>query len=235
MVITTQNRSPQSIKQMFNKISPRYDFLNHLLSLGIDYKWRRTLANLCPRNGFVLDICTGTGDLAFAIHKTSGSRVLCTDFAKEMIMLAKRKSHRHKLNGLMKFANADALKLPFPDKTFDAVTVAFGIRNTADIEKCLREMARITKPNGKILILDFSEPDAKLIRSLYSLYFYNILPLVGGVISGERYAYKYLPNSVSKFPKPSKMKAIMQKCGLADVKYIPLTFGVAILYMGNAE
>ena len=230
------NREPAIIKEMFNVISPRYDFLNHLLSLGVDKSWRRAAASALydsKNNSIYLDICTGTGDLAFAVHRANKGRVVGTDFAVDMLRIASQKCIRRDTNGAISFSAADSLQLPFKDNVFDGVTVAFGIRNTASLLVCLDEMARVTKHNGRIIVLDFGIPQVNMINKIYLSYFNYVVPLVGRFLSRSNIsAYSYLPVSVSKFPPPDEFCNLMSRVGLINVKACSLTFGIAILYSG---
>lgn len=237
------DKSEARIREMFGEISPRYDFLNHFLSGGTDYYWRwRTVRLAAPAGDRpILDVCTGTGDLAVAYWKRARGlvRVVGSDFTHQMLTLA-----RHKTAGLrgdasngqpaIEFVEADAQRLPFADGLFQIVSVAFGLRNVTNTLEGLREMARVCAPGGRVVVLEFSMPQNAMIGGLYRWYFRNILPRIGQVVSGNRQAaYQYLPDSVSEFPWGERLAAMMKSCGLERVTWTPLTFGIATLYVGT--
>lgn len=236
------DKSEQRIRRMFGEISPRYDFLNHFLSGGTDYYWRwRTVRAAAPRGDApILDVCTGTGDLALAYWKSGGGRVpvVGADFTREMLVLADRKAGRaakpQAAGGSLVFLQGDAQQLPFDDDRFQIVSVAFGLRNVTDTNRGLREMIRVCQPGGRVVVLEFSLPENRFLRWAYCWYFRNILPRIGQLLSGNRQqAYNYLPESVSAFPHGQALAEIMQSCGLAAVMWKPLTFGIATLYIGT--
>ncbi len=223
---------------MFGEIARRYDFLNHLLSLGIDRYWRwQTVRRVPPRGSEpILDICTGTGDLALAYYKRAkgATPIVAADFCPEMVAIGRRKGRQAGANGQMMFVEADAQKLPFPDDSFQIVSVAFGLRNVADTDQGLREMARVCRPGGQIAVLEFSMPQSRPLRGLYHWYFRHVLPRIGQAVSGSRMsAYDYLPTSVGEFPCGQALADRMRAAGLVDVGFTPLTFGVATLYVGT--
>ena len=245
------DKSEERIRRMFGEISPRYDFLNHLLSGGTDWYWRwRTVRAATPRGTApILDVCTGTGDLALAYWKKGGGKVpvVGADFTREMLVLADKKSAKLRAaltpalsqgerenDGVpLAFLQADAQRLPFADEQFQIVCVAFGLRNVTDTQLGLREMIRVCQPGGKVVVLEFSLPVNRLLRGLYTWYFRNILPRIGQLVSGSRQqAYSYLPASVGEFPHGQRLAAMMKECGLATVQFTPLTFGIATLYIG---
>ena len=231
---------PQSaanaVREMFNTISPRYDLLNHVLSMNVDRLWwwrtARRFRHILRRNeSEVLDLCCGTGDMTFALYrqaKRSRAGITGADFAREMLRRAERKGKGKPI----RWVEADALHLPFPEQTFDLVTSAFGFRNLADYDAGLREILRVLRPNGELGILDFGEPKGA-VRKVYRFYFKQVLPRVGTMISGVRGPYAYLPASVEKFPDPSEMLQRMQAAGFRRLKYTPYTFGIAGLYWGK--
>ncbi len=228
------------IRRMFGQIAPWYDFLNHLLSLNIDRHWRRKTAALvapASRSGRpILDLCTGTGDLAFTLDQATGGTVpiIGADFCHEMLLRAVSKADAGGLSPRIQFVEADAQALPFPSGTFQLVTVAFGLRNVTDPEKGLAEMVRVLEPGGRVAILEFSRPRHWLFGRLYRWYFRYLLPLVGQLLSrSKESAYRYLPESVMKFPDYDDLVRIMTKHGLENVWYRPLTFGIATLYVGG--
>jgi demethylmenaquinone methyltransferase/2-methoxy-6-polyprenyl-1,4-benzoquinol methylase len=222
---------------MFAHIAGRYDLLNSLLSVGFDRRWRRfaaRVARVAPGSR-ILDLCTGTGELAFAVSDASGGgRVVGCDFVPEMLAIARSKAARRRCAGRFQPAVADAMELPFPDGTFDAVTVAFGIRNVADVQRGVSEMARVARPGGKVVILEFARPRSRIFRALYYLYFTRVLPRVGNAVSGspER-AYCYLPASVLEFPDAEELAALMRECGLRNVQYWTLTMGIVAVHVGD--
>ncbi len=225
---------------MFAQIAGRYDFLNHLLSGGTDIYWRWRTARAARRAaGPVLDVCTGTGDLAFAFRRHFGDNVpiLGTDFTHEMLVLAERKAkQRFQKNRVspVTFLEADAEALPFADGSFGLVSVAFGLRNVANTEQGLREMIRVCRVGGDVLVLEFSRPQVPILGSVYSWYFRNVLPRIGQMLArNKQSAYEYLPQSVGEFPSGRGLVAIMELCGLSDVQYTPMTLGVATLYHGR--
>ncbi len=234
-------KEPAAVRRMFADIAPRYDFLNHLLSANVDRLWRRTavrLAELRPSDA-VLDVCTGTGDLAFAaarhVSEADGGRVVGTDFCAEMVQLARRKDR----DGRVRFVVADTLRLPFPAESFDAVMVAFGIRNVGGLEQGLTEMRRVLRPGGRAVLLEFTTPRSRVVRGIFGLYFNHLLPRIGRWLSPAPRpevddAYRYLPDSVSSFPRPAGLRESMERCGFEGVRYELLTFGVAAVHVGTA-
>lgn len=216
----------RKVREMFTRIAPRYDLLNHLLSLQMDRMWRaRTARILQPildrPDGRILDLCCGTGDLAFALQRKAKGRVWGADFAHTMLVRAKEKgsleSQRGATGWKILFVESDALRLPFADVSFDLVTTAFGFRNLANYEAGLQEIWRVLKPGGTAAILEFTEPKPGWFGDLYRWYFRSVLPRLGGMISGDRAAYTYLPSSVSKFLRPEELSALMQHNEFADV------------------
>jgi demethylmenaquinone methyltransferase/2-methoxy-6-polyprenyl-1,4-benzoquinol methylase len=230
------DKSDRRIREMFGEISGRYDFLNHFLSAGTDYYWRWRCVRAAAMSGElpILDVCTGTGDLAVAFWRRAGGRVrvVGADFTHEMLKLAKRKAESLP-RAAMAFIEADAQRLPFEDERFQIVSVAFGLRNVADTKQGLREMARVCAPGGKVVVLEFSMPRNRLIGGVYGWYFRNVLPRLGQIISRNRQsAYSYLPDSVSEFPSGERLADMMKSCGLERVTWQPLTFGLATVYVG---
>lgn len=234
------DKSGNRVRQMFGEISGRYDFLNHFLSGGTDIYWRWRTVRLVPPSGSapVLDVCTGTGDLAFAWYKRAkGAKVVGADFTHEMLEIANDKRDRKLKQPLHKdvtFVEADTQQLPFESDTFEIVSVAFGLRNVNNTQAGLREMARVCKPGGNVVVLEFSVPTNKIFGSVYAWYFRNILPKIGQLLArNSQAAYNYLPASVSEFPHGQELADIMTECGLEDVKFKPLTFGIATIYYGR--
>ena len=225
------------IRSMFGAIAPWYDTLNHLLSLNIDRSWRRRTTRLVPPEGDdpILDLCTGTGDLALAYDRAAGGQVpiVGADFCHEMLVRAVGKTRRRRALSRIRYVEADAQRLPFADDQFQISTVAFGLRNVTDPERGLAEMVRVTQPGGRVAILEFSRPRHWLFGRLYRFYFRRLLPLVGGLVSRDRDdAYRYLPESVMEFPDGEALAERLRGHGLRDVNWHPFTFGIATLYVG---
>lgn len=222
----------RAVREMFTAIAPRYDLLNHLLSMNVDRLWWRRAARtfkhiLVHPEAHVLDLCCGTADMALALGRQGTASVFGADFSHAMLALAGRKAR-----GRVKLMEADALALPVGDACFDLVVSAFGFRNLADYDAGLREILRVLRPGGEVGILDFGEPRGMLGR-IYRVYFRRVLPVVGTVISGVRGPYAYLPASVERFPDPEQMLEGMQAAGFQDVNWTPYTFGIAGLYRGT--
>jgi demethylmenaquinone methyltransferase / 2-methoxy-6-polyprenyl-1,4-benzoquinol methylase len=231
------DRREVRIRRMFDGIAPRYDLLNHLFSFNVDNAWRRRVTRRVPATaGPVLDVCTGTGDLAFAYDRACGGRlpIVGADFAGEMLTAAVEKSRHRGSHPRIGFVQADAQRLPFPDHTFEVVAVAFGLRNVTDTDRGLAEMVRVTRPGGQVAVLEFSRPRHWFLRRAYGAYFRYLLPLVGQLFSrsGEK-AYVYLPASVMEFPDGEALADRMRAAGLRDVTFTPFTFGIATLYVGT--
>ncbi len=226
------------IQQMFGSIARVYDLLNTILSFNLDKRWRRCavrVSNVSP-DAKVLDVCTGTGDLAIAYSRalTGSGKVVGSDFCHEMVKLAGIKLRKRKLADKIKVIGADTLQLPFRDNYFHVSAVAFGIRNVSDLNAGIAEMARITAPGGRVVILEFSQPENPFFKAIYYFYFKKILPLVGKLISRSRYnAYSYLPSSVLNFPDRYGLKARMETCGLEDVRIYSRTLGIVTIHVGQ--
>ena len=237
-LVTLLDKREARIRGMFNHIAPSYDFLNHLLSLNVDHYWRWRTTRLVPPRGNapILDLCTGTGDLALAYDRAACGRVpiVGADFCHEMLRRAEAKASKHKAGGRIQFLEADAQNLPFPDNHFQICTVGFGLRNVTDTDRGIAETVRVTQVGGKVAILEFSQPRGWLFSRLYRFYFRHILPLIGQMISRSKdNAYRYLPASVMEFPDGEALAARLRRQGLADVHWYPLTFGIASLYVGT--
>jgi len=236
----TEADASRKVREMFTEIAPRYDFLNHLLSLEQDRVWRaRTARRLRPilqqRDARALDLCCGTGDLAFALARQGPAQVIGADFSHAMLMRASAKSKPHASNaearaGHPNFFEADALRLPFVDRSFDLVTTAFGFRNLANYESGLQEIRRVLKAGGTLAILEFTEPPPGLAGDLYRWYCRTVLPKIGGLLSGNPNAYKYLPASVARFFHPDELASLMRKAGFASVEYQLWTLGSVALH-----
>ena len=237
----TEADASQKVREMFTDIAPRYDLLNHLLSLQLDRLWRartaKLLQSILGRAGaLVLDLCCGTGDLAFALAHVGKARIIGADFAHPMLVRAREKtvtqapSANQSLPLPMPFFEADALRLPFAGASFDLVTTAFGFRNLANYEAGLREIQRVLKPGGTIAILEFTEPPEGFWGDLYRWYFCKVLPKIGGLISGQQSAYSYLPKSVARFFRPSELAALVSTVGYQSVDYRVWTLGTVALH-----
>jgi demethylmenaquinone methyltransferase / 2-methoxy-6-polyprenyl-1,4-benzoquinol methylase len=216
----------RKVREMFTRIAPRYDLLNHLLSGQMDKRWRaraaRELQPILQRpDAVVLDLCCGTGDLAFALAKAGKAQILGADFSHPMLVRAREKA-REEANGRppIPFFEADALRLPFADASFDLVTTAFGFRNLANYEAGLREILRVLKPGGSVAILEFTEPEPGLLGSAYRFYCQKMLPKIGGWISGDSAAYEYLPKSVKRFFHPQELSDLLQSVGYGQVRVV---------------
>ena len=223
------------VRAMFDEIAPRYDLLNHLLSLNIDKLWRsltvREVRDVLEHPGArALDLCCGTGDLSIALEHGSGARVVGLDFCAPMLSIARGKSASRERIALVQ---ADATGVPFPDASFDVVTIAFGLRNLASVEAGLAEIRRLLRPGGRAAILEFSRPVVPVLRELFAFYFTRILPRIGGAISGSPGAYSYLPASVEAFPDQRRLKAMMERAGFSQVRYRNLSAGIAALHVGE--
>lgn len=230
------DKSAARIRRMFGEIAPRYDRLNHLLSLGIDRRWRRRTVKLVPPLGAapILDLCTGTADLALEYLRASpaGTVVVGLDFCRPMLQIAREKVEQV-AGGRLQLIEGDATRLPFPDGLFQVVCVAFGLRNVSDTDRGLAEMVRVCQPGGHVAVLEFSMPRWPLIHGLYSWYFHQVLPRVGQWLARNRQsAYNYLPQSVGEFPQREALAQRMQAAGLSQVRYYALSCGVATLYVG---
>lgn len=226
----------ERIREMFGGIAPRYDLLNRVLSLGIDRAWRRFAVGKIGVKGAgrVLDVATGTGDVALEIAAQTSSAVsiVGVDFCKEMVDLGKVKVENSPHAGRIKLQVAPCEDIPYEDGTFDAATISFGIRNVVDRNKGLTEMRRVLKDGGKIVILEFSTPTMPVFKQLYHFYFLNVLPRIGGAFSRFS-AYQYLPDSVLEFPSRDTFKGMMREVGFKDVQHYDLTGGIATVYVGT--
>jgi demethylmenaquinone methyltransferase / 2-methoxy-6-polyprenyl-1,4-benzoquinol methylase len=226
------------IRGMFAEIAPTYDLLNHLLSLNVDKAWRKRVTKLvpCTDGGPILDLCTGTGDLAFAYDKACAGKaaIVAADFCAEMLTRAVHKSAKRGSNERIRFVEADAQRLPFASAQFEIATVAFGLRNVTDPEKGIAEMVRVLKPGGRLAILEFSKPRHWFFGRMYRLYFRYLLPWVGQLFSRSRQsAYRYLPQSVLEFPDGEALADRLRQHGLTGVWFKAFTFGIATLYVGT--
>jgi demethylmenaquinone methyltransferase/2-methoxy-6-polyprenyl-1,4-benzoquinol methylase len=237
-VTVSTSKDPARIAGMFDDIAGRYDFLNHTLSGGLDYLWRRRAIRELALTGRerLLDICTGTGDLAVeAVTHGRGQAhdVVGLDFSGEMLHLGLRKMRRLGLATRVRLARADAMKLPLPDASCDIATVAFGIRNVAEPFVACREVSRVLRPGGRFAILEFGIPTVPVLRQIYRWYFRNVLPRIGRLISRHREAYDYLPASVDEFPSPPEFAQGLMKTGFRSVRTVPLALGAVYLYIAE--
>jgi demethylmenaquinone methyltransferase/2-methoxy-6-polyprenyl-1,4-benzoquinol methylase len=232
------DKSSARVRRMFAEIARRYDLLNHLLSLGIDRRWRRRAVRLVPPRGEgpILDVCTGTGDLALAYWREGGKaiRIVGADFCHPMLTIGNEKCRRAGAARRITLLEADARRLPFADDTFQIVCVAFGLRNVSDTDAGLREMVRVCRPAGRVAVLEFSTPAAWPLGALYGWYFHRLLPRIGQALARNRQgAYNYLPASVGRFPQAEALAGRMEAAGLGGVAYHRFTLGIATLYVGE--
>lgn len=233
----TVDKSSGRVRRMFGEIAARYDLLNHLLSLGVDRRWRRRAVRLVPPDseGPILDVCTGTGDLALAYWRASGRGALIVgaDFTHPMLLCARRKLRRADADRRVRLIEADAQRLPFADNTFQIVSVAFGLRNLSDTDQGLREMVRVCRPGGRVAVLEFAMPSGGFLRSVYGWYFRHFVPRIGQLLArNSQAAYDYLPMSVGEFPQNEALAERMERANLRDVQYHRFTGGIAVLYVG---
>ncbi|MBL8151007.1 MAG: bifunctional demethylmenaquinone methyltransferase/2-methoxy-6-polyprenyl-1,4-benzoquinol methylase UbiE [Blastocatellia bacterium] len=224
----------KEVREMFGRIAPRYDLLNHLLSANIDKRWRRFTVShlkdvLSRPDSRALDVCCGTADLSLELGKVVPT--VGIDFCHSMLVIGKEKVAKRQLD--VTLVEGDALNLPLPDTSFDALTCAFGLRNLVDVRGGLEEFYRMLKPSGRVAILEFSQPVIPLFRQLFKFYFHKVLPIIGGAISGSISAYKYLPSSVEEFPDQERLATMMRECGYKNVRYFNLTGGIAALHLGD--
>jgi demethylmenaquinone methyltransferase/2-methoxy-6-polyprenyl-1,4-benzoquinol methylase len=226
----------RAVREMFGGIAKRYDFLNHFLSINTDKRWRRLVRRkladiLAEPSAVVLDVACGTGDLANELQHDSAAKVIGTDFCRPMLAIAAEKNGKNQT--AIPYVEGDALALPFVSESFDAVTIAFGLRNLANFADGLKELRRVLKPGGRLAVLEFSAPVVPGFRQAFQFYFSYVLPRIGGAVSGSRGAYEYLPNSVSKFPDQKRLAEMMREVGFADVEYQNLTGGIAAIHVGT--
>jgi len=231
---STQHKKKQ-VEQMFDNIAPRYDFLNHFLSLGIDKIWRKKAIRILSdyKTDVLLDVATGTGDFAIAALKLKPTKIVAFDISEQMLNVGRIKAEKLGWGNLIKFVKGDSEAMPFSDRQFDAITVAFGVRNFENLEKGLREFHRVLKPNGVAVILEFSKPKYFPFKQFYFFYFFTILPLIGRLVSKDRSAYSYLPESVMAFPDDQKFLSVLKSCGFSRSKQKRLTFGIATIYIAQ--
>ena len=232
-----EQKESRKIRRMFGAIAPRYDRANHLLSLSIDRYWRRltcrSLAPLLPADPIILDLCAGTGDLTLQLAPL-GTVVSC-DFSHPMLVLGLEKSRARQSDNPVRFVEGDALRLPFPSGSFDAVTIAFGLRNLEDYDQGLREILRVLRRGGSLAVLEFSLPRVPVFREVYLFYFFHLLPRLGGLISGNGQAYSYLSRSVREFLEPKALERLLQQVGFSGVRYRLISGGVAALHLAQKK
>ncbi|TCD48819.1 bifunctional demethylmenaquinone methyltransferase/2-methoxy-6-polyprenyl-1,4-benzoquinol methylase UbiE [Chlorobium sp. N1] len=227
------SKSRPSIQQMFDEVAPTYDFLNHLLSLGIDNYWRAAATSRARKllqgvpSPRILDVATGTGDLADSMSKIDGARVTALDLSPEMLTIARRKYPS------IEFHEGCAEELPFPDASFDIVSAGFGVRNFEDLRKGMQEFHRVLKPGGHALIIEPMIPRTPVLKNLYLVYFKKVLPKIAGLFSKSTFAYDYLPHSVEQFPQAEAFTAILRESGFRSAEYRPMTFETSILYIAK--
>lgn len=235
-VAKAPDKAPDRIAGMFDAIAPRYDLLNRVLSAGLDRRWRDKAVDaleLSP-GARVLDVCTGTADLAIAtVSRVNDSSVVAVDFAGEMLRLGLVKVTSLGLSGRIRLIRGDATRIPVASGTCDAATIAFGIRNVAEPERALAEIARVMRPRGRLAILEFGQPRIPGIRSLYAWYFRHVLPAIGRLVSKHTSAYSYLPASVGTFPPPDEFVGIIGRHGFSNVRAVSLTMGIVYLYVAE--
>ncbi|KAA3439364.1 bifunctional demethylmenaquinone methyltransferase/2-methoxy-6-polyprenyl-1,4-benzoquinol methylase UbiE [Rufibacter hautae] len=225
----------KQVAQMFNSIAKRYDFLNHFLSAGVDIYWRKRAVKLLEplKPQMVLDIATGTGDFALETLRLKPKQIIGIDISEGMLQVGREKIAKRGLNHLVQLQLGDSESIQFPDNHFDAITVAFGVRNFENLEKGLAEMFRVLKPGGMAVILEFSKPQAFPMKQGYNFYFKHILPVFGKLISKDNAAYTYLPESVQAFPDGNNFLSIFQRIGFKNTKWHSLTFGISSIYTGT--
>lgn len=232
----TDRTKKEEVRDMFDRIAPTYDTLNHTLSVSIDRLWRHRVVHLVAGMSpcRLLDVATGTGDLAVALaRRIRGVQVLGVDLSEKMLDVARRKVAAAGLDGRVVLDAGDAEHLALADETVDVVTVAFGVRNFSDLEAGLREMARVLRPGGRVVILEFSTPRNRFFRSLYGFYNHRILPWVGGLVSRDRQAYRYLPDSIAEFPAPERFMELMAGAGFHACRARSQSGGIAQIYTGE--
>lgn len=223
----------EQVEEMFDAIAPSYDRLNRILSLRIDKQWRKNVIRLLKKQQpqSILDIATGTGDLAIAMSKLKVNKLVGLDLSDQMLKIAKEKANKQQLS--IQFIKGDSENLPLAEESFDAITCAFGVRNFGNLRAGLQEMHRVLAKNGQLYILEFSKPKNKIIQKLYYFYFFNVLPFVGKIISGDERAYTYLPESVKEFPSGIEFANELKQSGFKTVLCKPQTFGICTIYQAK--
>ncbi len=233
----TEAGKKKEVAQMFDHVAHSYDFLNHFFSLGIDRGWRKRVVNILQptKPKIILDVATGTADLALALSKLSPTSIVGVDISTKMLAIGAKKISAAKLDNIIKLQEGDSVKLQFPDNNFDAVTVSFGVRNFENLRMGLSEMYRVLKPGGKVVILEFSKPTTFPIKQLFAVYFKYLLPFIGKIVSGDNRAYTYLPESVAAFPEGKQFVSILQELGYTGVSTERLTFGISTIYTASKK
>lgn len=229
------NERSKRVQEMFSRITRRYDLMNRVMTGGRDQAWRRIAARELglSAGGLVLDLATGTGDLAFAVGEAyPGARVVAMDFSETILREGARKARLRDAQGIA-WGVGDALALPFPDATFDGCTNAFLLRNVVDLPLCLREMRRVVKPGGRVVCMEITHPQAPIFKQLFWVYFGKLVPIIGGAIGGDLQAYRYLPDSLMRFPPAEPLKQLMQEAGYRDVHYRLLGMGTMAIHIGE--
>ncbi len=231
----SSEKKKQQVEQMFDNIAPKYDFLNHFLSLGIDKLWRKKAIRILSgyKTDFLLDVASGTGDFAIAAAKLKPSKIIGFDISEQMLNVGRGKVQRLGLDHIIEFQKGDSEAMPFDDAHFDAITVAFGVRNFENLENGLKEFVRVLKNDGVAVILEFSKPKYFPMKQLYLFYFFGILPLIGRLVSKDSSAYSYLPESVMAFPDDQKFLTILRNVGFSKATQKRLSFGIATIYIAQ--
>ena len=231
----SSEKKKQQVEQMFDNIAPKYDFLNHFLSLGIDMLWRKKAIRILSgyKTNLLLDVASGTGDFAIAAAKLKPSKIIGFDISEQMLNVGRAKVQRLGLDHIIEFQKGDSEAMPFDDEHFDAITVAFGVRNFENLENGLKEFVRVLKNDGVAIILEFSKPKYFPMKQLYLFYFFGILPLIGRLVSKDSSAYSYLPESVMAFPDDQKFLTILRNVGFSKASQKRLSFGIATIYIAQ--
>lgn len=231
----SSDQKKQQVEQMFDNIAPKYDFLNHFLSLGIDKIWRKKAIRILSayKTDLLLDVATGTGDFAIASSKLKPGKIIGFDLSEQMLNVGRDKVKRLGLDSVIEFQKGDSEAMPFANEQFDAITVAFGVRNFENLESGLKEFVRVLKSDGVAVILEFSKPKYFPMKQLYLFYSFRILPLIGRLISKDRAAYSYLPESVMAFPDDERFLSVLKRVGFSEVRQKRLTFGIATIYIAQ--
>jgi len=231
----SEQQKKLQVEQMFDNIAPKYDFLNHFLSLGIDKLWRKKAIRILSgyKSDYLLDVATGTGDFAVAAARLKPKKIIGFDISEQMLQVGRTKVKRIGLDHIIEFLKGDSEAMPFQNEQFDAITVAFGVRNFENLETGLAEFFRVLKPEGVAIILEFSKPKHFPMKQFYLFYFFKILPFIGRLISKDSSAYSYLPESVMAFPDDQKFLSVLQKTGFSRTMQKRQTFGIATIYIAQ--
>jgi demethylmenaquinone methyltransferase/2-methoxy-6-polyprenyl-1,4-benzoquinol methylase len=231
----SEHQKKQQVEQMFDNIAPKYDFLNHFLSLGIDKLWRKKAIRILSgyQSDHLLDVATGTGDFAIAASRLNPKKIIGFDISEQMLSVGRTKVKRLGLEEMIEFRKGDSEAMPFQNEQFDAITVAFGVRNFENLEGGLQEFYRVLKPEGVAIILEFSKPKYFPMKQFYLFYFFKILPFIGRMVSKDSSAYSYLPESVMAFPDDQKFLSILEQIGFSRTQQKRLTFGIATIYIAQ--